>query len=77
MEVGDGEWVVGPLVAVELLEESIVSLGEGPNNAVGSLHSAHTTLLTSTSHDGQRRASLFETHSELPLTTYLSRLFNK
>lgn len=38
VHVGGGEWVVSPLVTVELLEESIVSLGEGPNNAVGSLH---------------------------------------
>lgn len=38
MEAGLGQGVVGPLVAVELDEVSIVSLGKSPNNAVGSLH---------------------------------------
>jgi hypothetical protein len=36
--------VAGPLVSVELFEESIVFSGEAPNNAVGSLHSAATSL---------------------------------
>ena len=38
VEVGEGAWVVGPLVSVELDEVSIVFSGEGPNNAVGSSH---------------------------------------
>lgn len=38
VEVGDGEGVVGPLVAVELDKVSTVSLGKSPNNAVGGLH---------------------------------------
>jgi len=38
VEVGKGEWVVGPIVSVELGNISIVSLGESPNNAVGGLH---------------------------------------
>ena len=38
VEVSLGQRVVGPLVVVELFEEGIVSLGEGPNNAVRSSH---------------------------------------
>ena len=38
VETSDGEGVGGPVVAVELDEVSIVSSGEGPNNAVGDLH---------------------------------------
>jgi len=38
VEVSLGQRVVGPLIVVELFEESIVVLGEGPNNAVRSLH---------------------------------------
>lgn len=38
VETCDGEGVGGPVVAVELYEVSIVSSGEGPNNAVGDLH---------------------------------------
>jgi hypothetical protein len=38
VEAGEGEGVVGPLVASELDKLSIVSLGESPNNAVGGLH---------------------------------------
>jgi len=38
VEVSLGQRVVSPLVVVELFEESIVVLGEGPNNAVRSLH---------------------------------------
>ena len=40
METGGVERMAGPLVVVELFEESIVFSGEAPNNAVGSLHSA-------------------------------------
>ena len=40
METGGVERMAGPLVVVELFEESIVISGEAPNNAVGSLHSA-------------------------------------
>jgi len=36
VEVSLGQRVVGPMVVVELFEEGIVSLGEGPNNAVRS-----------------------------------------
>lgn len=38
VEVGDGEGVMGELFSVELDEVSVVSLGEGPDYAVGSLH---------------------------------------
>ena len=38
MEVGDGERVVGEFFSVELDEVRVVSLGEGPDNAVGILH---------------------------------------
>ena len=39
METSGVKRIAGPLVVVELFEESIVVFGEAPNNAVGSLHS--------------------------------------
>lgn len=44
VEAGEGEGVVGPLVASELDKLSIVSLGESPNNAVGGLHFYRKTM---------------------------------
>jgi hypothetical protein len=44
VEAGEGEGVVGPLVASELDKLSIVSLGESPNNAVGGLHFYRNTM---------------------------------
>lgn len=38
VEVSLGQRVVGPLVVIELFEESIVFFGKGPKNAVRSLH---------------------------------------